>query len=141
MADIKDTSKALYKLENAKLQAREEDFRHAGLNRRGELSTARALLESAINSGDTKMAVALLATIEKTARGQWKEDLATHALLTKPAVKRFMDKLVDIMAEIIKKHLPNGFENCLLEISENMDAAFAVLQNTPQELDTVKLLR
>lgn len=138
---MSDTSKEKYQIEDSKMQQRTEAFSRTGLSRRGELSTARALLESAINSGDIKIAVALLNTIEKTARGQWKEDLATHSLLTKPAVKRFMDKLVDIMAEVVSKHLPNGFEDCLLEISENMDAAFAVLQNTPHDLDGIKLIR
>ena len=45
------------------------------------------------------------------------------------------------MGDVIARHLEDGWENCLLEISENVGIAFQEMENTPNDLAAIKLPR
>ena len=132
-----DESKQSYRIKDAKQQQRIKEFESCEDNtsRRGEIATAKALLESAINSGNISVANSLLGTLNSLQRNEFKRQLLENELITRPAIKRFGDRIVECIATIAEKRLPNEFEDFLLEVCEGIDDAFNELRNDGKDLD------
>lgn len=134
-------SKELYRIrdEEARLRAQEFGQTENPTSRHSEIAQARVLLEQAINAGQTSSAVAILNSIDRLAKGQFRQDLAEHRLVTRPALFKFAGKMVEIFSEEIK--VLDGFEDVLLRVSDRIDEALAELKNDAKDVEGLALPR
>lgn len=130
-------SKQQYRIADEQQRQRIQDFESCEDNtsRKGEIAACRALLEQAINSGSVSTANSLLGTLNSLQRNEFKRQMLESELITKPAVLRFGNRIVEIIATLAEQHFPGGWEDFLVDVSEGLDSAFDELRNDPKDLE------
>ena len=138
-----DESRRLYRLANNEQQERIAEFAEVedSTNRTHEIAICRCLLEESLKAGNVSTANSILNTLDRIQRSEFRRQLVENELLTKPAVQRFMLSLVDVIAATVARRFPDEWEDCLLEISEQIETCFEELRNDAKSLEKVALPR
>ncbi|MFC1758303.1 hypothetical protein ACFL2H_05990 [Planctomycetota bacterium] len=138
-----DKSKEQYRLASSEQQKRVGEFADVedSTSRKNEIAICRTLIEDALQKGNVSLANSLLNTLDRIQKSEFRRQLIENELLTKPSVRRFMLSLVDVMATVVARHYPEGWEDCLAEISTEIEICFLELANDAKSLEKVKLPR
>jgi hypothetical protein len=70
-------------------------------------------------------------------RAEFRRAMVRHELITRPSIDRFCRRLVDIIADEIQAAGFDGWEDCLLRISDRIGEAMEELENTAEDLKPV----
>ena len=138
-----DKSKEQYRTASAAQAKRIQEFAEFEdpTNRGQEIAVCRSLIEECLTRGDTSTStvVALLNTLDRLQKNEFRRMLSANELITKPSIKRFCDKMVSIFAEEIEV-LP-GFESVLLRVSDRVGEATDELRNETKDSEKIAIPR